>query len=148
MSVTEVGAASPGQELLGAAVHRHRAMSWAGLQERLFTWAFSGLVYPQIWEDPRVDLDALDLRDGEHVVAIASGGCNVLSYLTAAAVRVTAVDLNPAHIALNRLKLAATRNLPDYQSFHRFLAQADTSENVRVYRAHLAHHLDADTRRY
>ena len=30
--------------LLNAAVHRHRAASRAGLNERLFTLAFSGLV--------------------------------------------------------------------------------------------------------
>ena len=37
---------------LRQAVHRHRAGTWQGIQERLFTLAFSGLVYPQIWEDP------------------------------------------------------------------------------------------------
>ena len=64
---------------LGAAVHRHRPLSRAGLLERLFTTAFRGLVYPQIWEDPVVDLAALDIRSGDRIIAIASGGCNVLS---------------------------------------------------------------------
>jgi S-adenosylmethionine-diacylglycerol 3-amino-3-carboxypropyl transferase len=45
-----------------------------------FTLAFSGLIYPQIWEDPMADLDALSLEQGEHLAAIASGGCNILSY--------------------------------------------------------------------
>ena len=93
--------------LLNAAVHRHRAVSLAGFNERLFTLAFSGLVYPQIWEDPEVDAEAMELEPGHHVVAIASGGCNILSYLAAAPVRVTAVDLNMNHVALLRLKLAA-----------------------------------------
>jgi S-adenosylmethionine:diacylglycerol 3-amino-3-carboxypropyl transferase len=39
--------------LVHEAVHRSRPLSRAGLSERLFTLAFSGLVYPQIWEDPR-----------------------------------------------------------------------------------------------
>ncbi len=39
-----------------------RPSSRKGLEERLFTFAFSGLVYPQIWEDPVVDLEALDLE--------------------------------------------------------------------------------------
>lgn len=133
---------------LRQAVHRHKAVSRRGVQERLFTLAFSGLVYPQIWEDPAVDLEALRLEDGEHLVAIASGGCNVLSYLTSAAVRVTAIDLNPAHVALNKLKLVAARRLPDYAAFHRFFAEADTSENVHAYATYLKPHLDADTRRY
>ena len=31
---------------------------------------------------------ALQLKDGEHLVGIASGGCNILSYAVAAPVRV------------------------------------------------------------
>src|SRR5262245_26564372 len=105
---------------LRSAVHRHKAVSRRGIQERLFTFAFSGLVYPQIWEDPVVDLEALGLKDGEHLVAIASGGCNILSYITAVDVKVTGLDLNPAHVALNKLKVTAARLLPDYASFYRF----------------------------
>src|SRR6478735_9027257 len=79
--------------VLTQAVHRSRALSRAGLSERLFTLAFSGLVYPQIWEDPVVDLEALALGPEDHVVAIASGSCNVLSYLTADPACISAVDL-------------------------------------------------------
>jgi S-adenosylmethionine-diacylglycerol 3-amino-3-carboxypropyl transferase len=133
---------------LRSAVHRHKAATNKGIQERLFTLAFSGLVYPQIWEDPLVDLEALKLRDGEHLVAIASGGCNILSYLTAADVRITAIDLNPAHIALNKLKLAAARHLPNYAAFHRFFAEADARENIAAYFNSICPHLDEQTRRY
>ena len=97
---------------LSAAVHRSRALSKSGALERLFTFAFQRLVYPQIWEDPLVDMAALRLGPADRVVAIASGGCNVLSYLAADPARITAVDLNGAHIALNRLKLCALANLP------------------------------------
>ena len=47
--------------LVHEAVHRNRPLSREGLSERLFTLAFGGLVYPQIWEDPEVDLEALAL---------------------------------------------------------------------------------------
>ena len=57
---------------LAEAVHRYGAASRKGLEERFFTWAFSGLVYPQIWEDPVVDLEAMDLKPGQRVAAIAS----------------------------------------------------------------------------
>lgn len=134
--------------LLRQAVHRHKAVSRKGIQERLFTFAFSGLVYPQIWEDPEIDLEAMKLKDGERLVAIASGGCNVLSYLTAADVRVTAVDLNPAHVAFNKLKRAAIEHLPGYAAFHRFFAEADSAENIAAYHAHLRPHLDWETRSY
>lgn len=133
---------------LSKAVHRHKATSSQGVQERLFTLAFSGLVYPQIWEDPVIDIEALQLKDGENVIAIASGGCNIMSYLTAADVNVTAIDLNPAHIALNNLKLAAIQHLPSYDAFHRFFAEADASENVRAYFTYLQEHLDEPTRKY
>lgn len=138
----------PVNHRLRSAVHRHKAASRQGVQERLFTLLFSGLVYPQIWEDPVIDLEALQLKDDEHVVAIASGGCNVLSYVTAADVRVTAIDLNAAHIALNKLKIAAARRLPDHAAFHRFFAEANAGDNVATYHAKLRPHLDAATRAY
>ena len=97
---------------LKQAVRRHRALSREGLLERLFERLFHGLVYTQIWEDPEVDLEALQLRPDNHIVAIASGGCNVLSYLTDDPARITAVDLSSAHVALNRLKLMALNRLP------------------------------------
>lgn len=133
---------------LRQAVHRHKAISKRGIQERLFTMAFSGLVYPQIWEDPVVDMKALQLQDGEHLVAIASGGCNILSYLTAADIKITAIDLNPAHVALNKLKRAAAIHLPDYQAFHRFFAEADARQNVDAYFTYIRPHLDVTTRKY
>ncbi|MCB1528278.1 MAG: DUF3419 family protein [Hyphomicrobiaceae bacterium] len=133
--------------LVGAAVHRHRPLSKAGLSERAFTWAFSGLVYPQIWEDPVVDMEAMALAPGHHIVAIASGGCNILSYLTAAPVQITGVDLNTAHIALNRLKHAAVKQL-GYADFFSMFGNAGDARNARIFDMKLAPHLDAKTREY
>jgi S-adenosylmethionine-diacylglycerol 3-amino-3-carboxypropyl transferase len=133
---------------LGKAVHRYAPFSAAGLRERLFTAMFQDLVYPQIWEDPVIDMEALAIRPGDHVVAIASGGCNILSYLTAGPGRITAVDLNHAHVALNRLKLAAARHLPSYKHFADFFAQADLASNVQAFDEFIAPHLDAESRHY
>ena len=47
---------------LKAAVHQKSLRSKRGVLERLFVWAFSGLVYPQIWEDPALDMEALERR--------------------------------------------------------------------------------------
>ena len=80
---------------LKQAVRRHRALSREGLLERLFERLFRGLVYTQIWEDPEVDLEALALQPDSHIVAIASGGCNVLSYLTGDPARITARRSQP-----------------------------------------------------
>jgi S-adenosylmethionine-diacylglycerol 3-amino-3-carboxypropyl transferase len=133
---------------LAAAVHRSRLLSSERALERLFTFLFSGLVYPQIWEDPVVDMDALCIRKTDHVVAIASGGCNVASYLVAQPARVTAVDLNAAHVALNRLKLTAAQRLPNHAAFRLFFGKADDKRNIAAYDESLAPHLDVDTRRY
>ncbi len=134
--------------MIGAAVYRSRALSAEGLRERLFALMFSNLVYPQIWEDPAIDLEALALTPESRVVTIASGGCNVLSYLTARPGHIAAIDINAAHVALNRLKLAALRHLPDYDAFYRFFGAADTKANIAAFKRHILPHLDAQTASY
>jgi S-adenosylmethionine-diacylglycerol 3-amino-3-carboxypropyl transferase len=135
-------------EGLSAAVHQNKALSKTGVLERLFTFAFQHLVYPQIWEDPLVDMAALRIGPDDRIVTIASGGCNVLSYLTANPAQITAVDLNGAHIALNQLKLCALKNLPDYDSFFRFFGRADSPANVAAFETRLRPQLDAASRAY
>ena len=48
--------------LLKDAVLNHQLASREGALERLFTWWFGRFVYNQIWEDPRIDLQATQLR--------------------------------------------------------------------------------------
>jgi S-adenosylmethionine-diacylglycerol 3-amino-3-carboxypropyl transferase len=134
--------------MIGAAVCRSKLLSREGLRERLFTLAFSNLVYPQIWEDPAVDIEALALDGNSRLIAIASGGCNVLSYLTAGPAHITAVDINAAHVALNRLKLAAARHLPDYDAFYRFFGEADAATNIAAFKLYILPNLDAATSAY
>ncbi len=141
-------ASQPRNGAVRTAVHRHEHLSKEGLLERAFTFAFRGLVYAQIWEDPAIDMEALAITPDCHIVTIASGGCNVLSYLTANPAKITAVDLNTAHIALNKLKRAAAVHLPEHAAFHRFFAQANRPENVAAYTQWLRPHLDDATRRY
>jgi S-adenosylmethionine-diacylglycerol 3-amino-3-carboxypropyl transferase len=133
---------------LSRAVRSRSVLSRQGFLEFLFARAFKGLVYPQIWEDPEIDLEALALTPDCHVVAIASGGCNILSYLIADPARITAVDLNTAHVALNRLKLAAAQHLPSRDAFYRLFGAADQDANVDLYWRFLAPHLDAESRAY
>lgn len=133
---------------LGRALYQHKALSKDGLTERLFALAFSGMVYPQIWEDPEVDMEAMRLGEGHRVVTIASGGCNVLAYLTRSPGAIDAVDLNPAHVALNRLKLAALVHLPSQDDFFRFFAGHGEPGNSALYFRFVAPHLDVATRRY
>ena len=133
---------------LKRAVFRSAKASRQGVLERLFAFVFDGLVYPQIWEDPVVDMDAMAIEPGHHVVAITSGGCNVLSYLTADPARITAVDLNRAHLSLLKLKQVAIKHLLAYEDFARFFAGSGSPLNVELYDQLLAHRLDDDTRQY
>lgn len=141
-------AKAPRNAAVQKAVHQHEKLSKAGLLERAFTFAFRGLVYAQIWEDPVVDMEALAITPDSHIVTIASGGCNVLSYLTANPKAITAVDLNTAHVAYNRLKIAAARHLPDYTAFYRFFGEADQKANIASYKQFIRPHLDETSRRY
>lgn len=134
--------------LLKQAVHRSDAAPKQKLLDRLFTFAFSGLVYPQIWEDPLPDLEALALGPDNHLVTIASGGCNVLSYLTADPARITAVDLNHAHIALTDLKIKAAKHLPCYSDFRQFFHGAKSARNIELYDRLLAPKLNQSSRDY
>ncbi len=127
---------------------RPEGLGLRGLQERLFSYLFRGLVYAQIWEDPDVDMAAMELKPHHHVVTIASGGCNALSYLSAMPAKVTAVDLNRAHVALVRLKIEGLKRLPGWESFYRFFGEADHSRNVADYNSYLAPHLDKETAAY
>src|ERR1700709_1997988 len=134
--------------LLDKAAHQKPANTKRGALERLFTLMFQGFVYNQIWEDPAVDLEALAIKPEHRLLTIASGGCNVMNYLAANPAKIIAVDLNPNHIALTKLKLAALKNMPDYDTFFRFFGQANDKANRPAYDKYLRKQLDDETREY
>ncbi len=135
-------------EALRDAVHQDAPTTLMGLQQRLFSFWFNSFIYNQIWEDPAVDIEALELNADSHVLTIASGGCNVLNYLTASPAHITAIDLNPYHMALTRLKLAALAYLPDHAAFYDFFGHADRPGNVENYRNYIEPNLDEGLRAF
>lgn len=136
---------SRSKELLNDAVFGRKTKS--SIYDRLFAFWFQQLVYPQIWEDPQVDLEALSLKETDHLVAIASGGCNVLSYLTQNPKKITAVDLNHAHVELLHLKIEAIRRL-DYPMFYLMFGQGNSDKNVKNYFELLSPHLKKTSRNF
>ena len=142
------GVMATADERLRQAVRRNSLLSGEGLLEAGFALLFKGMVYPQIWEDPDVDMEAMQLGHGHRIVTIASGGCNILAYLTRSPERIDAVDLNAAHIALNRMKLEAFSHLPSQGDLFRFFGAADTSHNSQAYDRFIAPHLDPVSRHY
>ncbi|HEV8611942.1 MAG TPA: DUF3419 family protein [Gemmatimonadales bacterium] len=69
------------------------------------------LLYAQVHEDPRLELEALAPAFDGTIAVVGSGGCTVLSLLAAGAQDVFAVDLNPVQNHLVELKAAACREL-------------------------------------
>jgi len=138
------------KELLKKAVHGHgnKATSKRGFQERMFAMLFSGFVYPQIWEDPEIDIPAMKIDSSTRIMTICSGGCNIMNYLTENPQSVTGIDLNPAHVALGRLKIAALKHLPDYESFFLFFGCADDPKNIENYDKYIAPNLDEYSRNF
>jgi S-adenosylmethionine-diacylglycerol 3-amino-3-carboxypropyl transferase len=135
-------------QLIADAVRNSRAQDESTIWDRLFAFWFRRLVYTQIWEDPEADLAALQLPLGSTIVTISSSGCNALSYLTAQPAQVYAVDLNEAHLALLKLKLAGIRAFPGYAEFWQFFGEAASAANSELYRERLRPWLDADARAY
>jgi len=129
-----------------AAVRNKSISSRQGLLQTLFAVWFDAFVYNQIWEDPRVDIEALELRADSRILTISSGGCNAINYLVANPESVTAVDLNRHHIYLLNLKLAALKCLPTHEKFFAFFGAGRGEGTGTDYQKYIAPNLDKDTR--
>src|ERR1700744_323700 len=135
-------------QLIADAVRNSRGDEQSTVWDRLFAFWFRRLVYPHIWEDRKADLAALQLPVGSTIVTISSGGCNALSYLTARPAQVFAVDLNGAHLALLKLKLAGLRAFSRYEEFWQFFGEGASPDNDTLYRERLWLLLDVETRAF
>jgi S-adenosylmethionine-diacylglycerol 3-amino-3-carboxypropyl transferase len=133
---------------LNSAVQNEKLSTKQGLLQKLFAVWFDAFVYNQIWEDPRVDLQALELDQDSRVLTIASGGCNALNYLLAGPESVTAVDLNRHHIYLLNLKITALKHLPNYEDFFDFFGRGKSRNAGANYLKYIAPQLDKDTRQF
>lgn len=134
--------------LVHQAVNNSTTTGLKALGDRLFARWFSQLVYAQIWEDPQIDIEALQLQPGARLLTIASGGCNALAYLSQQPAVVHAVDLNHSHLAMLALKKTAFATLPDYQTLLDFLGSADRKHNPQRFRRYVAPQLPVAARQY
>jgi S-adenosylmethionine-diacylglycerol 3-amino-3-carboxypropyl transferase len=118
------------------------------IDQRIFNALYSrSLVYNACWEDPAVDRRALALRHTDTVLAITSGGCNVLDYALAGARRVHAVDANPRQTALLELKLAGIRRL-EFADFFRVFGEGQHPGFLDLYHERLRAELPPFARAY
>lgn len=136
------------QQLVLGAVKQKDVSKKQSVLQKLFAVWFDAFVYNQIWEDPRVDLQALKLDENSRVLTISSGGCNALNYLLENPQNVTAVDLNRHHIFLLNLKIAALKFLPAYEDFFAFFGFGKSERTIENYEKFIAPNLDKKTKEF
>jgi S-adenosylmethionine-diacylglycerol 3-amino-3-carboxypropyl transferase len=136
------------EQLVLEAVKQKNSSKKQSVLQKLFAVWFDAFVYNQIWEDPRVDLQALRLNEDSRVLTISSGGCNALNYLIENPESVTAVDLNRHHIFLLNLKISALKFLPTYEDFFNFFGFGKHAGNVENYKKFIAPNLDERAKRF
>jgi S-adenosylmethionine-diacylglycerol 3-amino-3-carboxypropyl transferase len=78
------------------------------------------IYYSQCWEDPDVLLEGLEIKKGDRIISITSGGCNTLALLLKDPLEVVAIDINPAQNYLFELKVLAIKYL-SYEDLLAFL---------------------------
>lgn len=78
------------------------------------------LVFTHNWEDPESDHKALKIKSNDVIMAITSGGCNVLGFLLFDPAMIYSLDINPTQSYLLELKIGAIKSL----NFDEFLSFA------------------------
>lgn len=86
----------------------------------------SSLIFTANWEDPESDIKAVDMKPGQSLLTITSGGCNILHFLLYDPEVIYAVDINPAQTWLMELKIAAIKNL-SYDDFVSFMGLQESA---------------------
>ena len=92
----------------------------------------SKLIFTHNWEDPAMDERALNIKEGDTIFTITSGGCNTLGFLRFNPTAVYCVDINAAQNHLMELKKAALRKL-DYEMLCGFFGLQESNERMKLY---------------
>ncbi|KAJ2820373.1 hypothetical protein GGI24_004506 [Coemansia furcata] len=109
---------------------------------------FSTYIYGFTWEDPRRDLEVLDLRSGDNLMVITSAGDNALAYAAhQSGLTIHCVDMNPCQNHLLELKLAALRSL-DYDTFWRMFGLGSLPDFGRTLDSTLSAELSSPAYQY
>ncbi len=92
----------------------------------------SSLIFTANWEDPESDVKAIEMKAGQTLLTITSGGCNSLNFLLHDPEKIYAVDINPAQTWLMELKIAAIKNL-NYDEFISFLGLRKCEDRIALF---------------
>ncbi|PIA17578.1 S-adenosyl-L-methionine-dependent methyltransferase [Coemansia reversa NRRL 1564] len=109
---------------------------------------FKTYIYGFTWEDPKVDIDFLDLQSGDNIMVITSAGDNALAYATQAEkLTIHCVDMNPCQNHLFELKLAALCTM-DYEGFWKMFGTGKLSDFERILDLNLSSFLSLPSYEY
>lgn len=72
---------------------------------------FRDILYAQCWEDPEMDRIAFNIKPGDTVFSITSGGCNAMAFLIDDPEKVICLDMNRFQNFLLSLKINAFKTL-------------------------------------
>jgi len=107
----------------------------------------STIVFNCAWEDPRLDHEALQLKDDhDSVLVITSAGCNVLSYALRGK-HVYAIDKNPCQNALLDIKIAAIKEF-SYDEFWQMFGTGRMEKFSTLHYPRLRAHLSPASRKF
>ena len=103
-------------------------------------------LYNQSWEDPDRDVPVLQIKEGDRLLTLTSGGCNALDEALQGA-DVVSVDLNPAQSYLLELKLVAIKTL-EYEDFWLLFGEGRHPDIKSIYLRKLAPFLSEGAARF
>ncbi|KAJ3336111.1 hypothetical protein HDU93_003642 [Gonapodya sp. JEL0774] len=108
---------------------------------------FSTYLYAFAWEDPRTDIEALNLQPDDRMLVITSGGCNALEYVIKGIARIYCCDMNPCQNNMLELKLAAISSL-DYDDFWQLFGEGSHPRFRSLLDSHLSPFLSSYALQY
>ncbi|MEK8015814.1 MAG: BtaA family protein, partial [Candidatus Parabeggiatoa sp.] len=78
------------------------------------------IIYNACNEDPRVDLELMQMNSDSSICMLCSAGCNALHYLLDNPARIDCIDFNPCQIALADIKFTVIKSSNHTDLWHLF----------------------------
>jgi S-adenosylmethionine-diacylglycerol 3-amino-3-carboxypropyl transferase len=90
------------------------------------------LVFAHSWEDPQSDAVALQIKKNDVIMAITSGGCNVLGFLLSDPKIIYSIDINSLQSYMLELKIVAVQCLT-FEEFTAFAGLKEKDDRLLLY---------------